>query len=137
MQRSKCPSERNNKRGRQKKQKSTGFNLRIKKRGSQYENVKRGVKNRELRRRASSSTEPGGVRGERREGPFIQKRLSFTYRRKKKSKRKASSRLLDAVSNPISVWFASAARLPGTGSQWRRSWAATPLTSNLHPPGQA
>lgn len=45
--------------------------------------------------------------------PFTQKRLSFTYR-KKKSKRKASSRLLDAVSNPISVWFGSADRLPGT-----------------------
>lgn len=39
---------------------------------------------------------------------------------KKKSKRKAPSCLLDAVSNPISVWPGSAARLPGTGSQWRR-----------------
>lgn len=69
------PSERDNKRGRQKKQKSTGFNVRIKKkRGSQHSNVKRGVKNRGARRRASSTTEPGGVRGERR-GFSYKKRL--------------------------------------------------------------
>lgn len=78
-----------------------------------------------------------GELGER-GGAFHTKKGSFTYRRrKKKSERKASSRLLDAVSNPISVWSASAARLPGTGSQWRRASTATPLTSNLHRPGQA
>lgn len=71
------------------------------------------------------------------EGPFIQKGSLLLIKEEKKSKRKAPSRLLDAVSNPISVWPGSAARLPGTGPQWRRAWADTPLTSNLHPPGRA
>ncbi|CAJ1077390.1 Hypothetical predicted protein [Xyrichtys novacula] len=81
----------------------------------------------------------GELEGERRaeEGPFIQKGSLLLIEKKKKSKRKASSRLLDAVSNPISVCSGSVARLPGTGSQRRRAWAATPLTSNLRPPGRA
>lgn len=132
------PSERDDKRRRQKKQKSNGFNLRRGKNGgSQYRNVKRGVKE---RNRKAQQNQGELEEKESRGGAFHtkKKRISFTYeRKKKKSKRKAPSRLLDAVSNPISVWSGSAARLPGTGSQWRRAWAATPLTSNLHPPGQA
>lgn len=126
------------KRERQKKQKSMGFNLRIKKtkRKRKKWGSHRNEKRKRLRRRASSTTEPGGVRGE--EGHFLQKGVSFFFLLiGKKSKRKASSCLLDAVSNPISVWSGSAACLPGTSSQWRRAWAATPLTSNLPPPGQA
>lgn len=78
-------------------------------------NVKRGGKERiERHNRTRGELESRG-------GGFHTKRLSFTYERKKKKeqKRKAPSRLLDAVSNPISVWPGSAARLPGTGSQWR------------------
>lgn len=128
------PSERDDERRRQKKQKPTASNRRNKYGGSQYRNVKRGVKE-----NRTAQQKPGGLggEGEQRRGLWFPKRLSFTYERKKKSKRKAPSRLLDAVSNPISVWSGSAARLPGTGSQWRRAGAATPLTSNLHPPGQA
>ena len=77
-------------------------------------NVKRGGKERTVRHNRTK----GSWRAE--EGDFIQKGSLFPIKeRKKKSKRKAPSRLLDAVSNPISVWPGSAARLPGTGSQWR------------------
>lgn len=128
------PSERDDERRRQKKQKSTAFNLRNKYGGSQYRNVKRGVKE-----KRKAQQKPGGLGGEgqQRRGLGSQKGSLLLMKEKKKSKRKAPSRLLDAVSNPISVWSGSAARLPGTGSQWRRAGAATPLTSNLHPPGQA
>lgn len=131
------PSERDDKRRRQKKQKSNGFNLRREKNGgSQYRNVKRGVKE---RNRKAQQNQGELEEKESRGGAFNTKKgsLLLMKEKKKKSKRKAPSRLLDAVSNPISVWSGSAARLPGTGSQWRRAWAATPLTSNLHPPGQA
>lgn len=83
----------------------------------------RGVK--EKLRKKKKHIRTRGSRMESRGGAFsYNKGGSFTYERggkgKKKSKRKAPSCLLDAVSNPISVWPGSAARLPGTGSQWRR-----------------
>lgn len=83
------------------------------KRGSRYMNVKRGGKERIERHNRTR----GSWRAE--EGDLIQKGSLLLKEREKKSKRKAPSRLLDAVSNPISVWPGSAARLPGTGSQWR------------------
>lgn len=76
-------------------------------------NVKRGGKERIERHNRTR----GSWRAE--EGDLIQKGSLLLKEREKKSKRKAPSRLLDAVSNPISVWPGSAARLPGTGSQWR------------------
>lgn len=73
---------------RQKKQKSMGFNLRIKKtkRKRKKWGSHRNEKRKRLRRRASSTTEPGGVRGE--EGHFLQKGVSFffTYREKEQKK---------------------------------------------------
>lgn len=76
------PSERDDKRRRQRRHKSTGLNLSKKEkknRGSQYRNVKPGVKE----KTEKSTTEPGGD-GKQRRGPFIQKGGSFTYEREKK-----------------------------------------------------
>lgn len=70
------PSDRVDIKAGQKKQKSSGLNLRKKKKcGSQYGNVKRGDK--EPRRRARSTTEPGGVGGEQ--------RRSLSYKKKRGS----------------------------------------------------
>lgn len=105
-----------------------GLNLRIRKqeKNKTRESIQeRGSRSERKTEKKKKHIRTRGRRMESRGGAFsYNKGGSFTYERggkgKKKSKRKAPSCLLDAVSNPISVWPGSAARLPGTGSQWRR-----------------
>lgn len=83
------PSERDDKRRRQKKQKSNGFNLRREKNGgSQYRNVKRGVKE---RNRKAQQNQGELEEKESRGGAFNTKKGSLLLMKEKKKKEQKKS----------------------------------------------